>query len=172
MSRALQEWCTLIHEEAVSKGFWSNPCEHTGSIDVERGYKWCVDCGAYYDGTKWFDPMERHNNRPRPEQYALFISEIMEAFEEFRKPGNPDAYVLAGERVTVDPLGLQGYYPKSITDGAMLKPEGELIECVDLMIRLLDDVGHTWGWDTFEAAMEWKFAYNKTRSFRHGGKKA
>lgn len=161
-----------IHEEAVSKGFWSNPCNHSNP-HLGAELKWCPDCGAVDIGSGWQDPKERQNNRPRPEQYALFISEIMEAFEEYRKPGVPEAYVLPPNsgRMEVDVLGMGAIYPRG-ANSELLKPEGELVECADLFIRLCDDIGHHWGAKKFLAAVQWKFAYNKTRGFRHGGKKA
>lgn len=180
MTRSIAEWCDLIHEEAVSKGFWSNPCQHPlaqgmGPQDSSPSVAiWCPDCGTISvdGGDIWTSPKERDNNRPRPEQYLLFISEIAEAFEEYRKPGQPDAYVNHNRDglTPVDIIGMSKHYPQ--WDGKLLKPEGELVECADIMIRLLDDIGHVWGSEVFEAAMEWKFAYNKTRGFRHGGKKA
>lgn len=177
MARSIAEWCELIHEEAVGKGFWSNPCSHTAVMALPDSMGWCPDCGAVRNAQGWLDPIERKNSRPRPEQYLLFISEIAEAFEEYRKPGQPDAYVVMGDdsKMAVSILGMGTDYPVTYEhEGVkqLLKPEGELVECADIMIRLLDDIGHTWGSDAFEAAMEWKFAYNKTRGFRHGGKKA
>ena len=50
-----------------------------------------------------------------------------------------------------------------------IKPEGELIELADAVIRIFDYAGAK-GWD-LEEAIKLKMTYNKTRSHRHGGKK-
>lgn len=48
------------------------------------------------------------------------------------------------------------------------KPEGEAVELADAVIRVLDWFEFN-GWD-FEAIMESKHLYNKSRPHRHGGK--
>ena len=50
------------------------------------------------------------------------------------------------------------------------KPEGVPIELADCIIRILDTCAH-YGID-IEKAIELKMAYNKTRTYRHGGKAA
>ena len=78
------------------------------------------------------------------EVIALCHSELSEALEEHRK-GTPDFYM----------------------DGA--KPEGAVVEMADCIIRILDWAGHH-GID-MEWAMRVKHEYNRTRPYRHGGKK-
>jgi len=80
------------------------------------------------------------------EVHALIHSEISEATEEAR-------------------LGLE---PLRGGDGEM-KPEGELVELADAVIRIADYCGAK-GWD-LEEAIRLKMAYNETRSYRHGGKR-
>lgn len=49
--------------------------------------------------------------------------------------------------------------------------EGHIVEeLADVLIRIFDLCGHT-GWD-LEHAITTKMAFNKTRSYRHGGKLA
>jgi len=79
------------------------------------------------------------------EIHALIHSEIGEATEAWRD----------GENRMI------------IIDG---KPEGEPVELVDAIIRILDYF-RAMGWD-IEEVMEAKMKYNLTRPFRHGGKKA
>lgn len=78
------------------------------------------------------------------EIHMLAVSEIAEATEEART-SNPPFYL----------------------DGA--KPEGEAVELVDAVIRIMDYFGYR-GWD-MEQVIEAKMKYNETRSHRHGGKK-
>ena len=48
------------------------------------------------------------------------------------------------------------------------KPEGELVELADVIIRIADWCAWN-GWD-LESALKAKIEYNKTRPYRHGGK--
>lgn len=48
------------------------------------------------------------------------------------------------------------------------EPSGVLIELADIIIRVADWCGHE-GWD-IEEAIKIKMEWNKTRSYRHGGK--
>lgn len=78
------------------------------------------------------------------ECHMLMVSELAEATEEARK-------------------GTESFYIEKD------KPEGELVELADVVIRVMDYC-ESKGWD-LEGAMRMKHEYNKTRSHRHGGKK-
>lgn len=82
-----------------------------------------------------------------PEIISLIHSEISEVLEEYRK----------GRQATEVYPGNNG------------KPEGIPIELADAIIRILDYCGYA-GID-IEAAILQKHEYNKTRPYRHGGKK-
>lgn len=84
------------------------------------------------------------------ENHMLIVSEIAEATEAVRNPK------------------LDELYPHCYVDISG-KPEGELIELVDAIIRIADYCGSK-GWD-LEQALRLKMDYNKTRSYRHGNKK-
>ena len=73
---------------------------------------------------------------------ALIHTEVAEFTEEFRKPSVQE-------------------------DGG--KPVGPLYEIADIVIRCADYCGHQ-GWD-LEKAIREKMDYNRSRSYRHGGKK-
>lgn len=79
---------------------------------------------------------------------ALIHSEVSEAVEEARKGG------------------LEAYY--AVPD--IKKPEGSVVELADAVIRIMDLCGAL-GLDLESAILE-KHNYNKTRSYRHGGKLA
>lgn len=49
------------------------------------------------------------------------------------------------------------------------KPEGIAVELIDCVIRILDYLAYI-GWDV-EAIVRAKHEYNKTRPYRHGGKR-
>ena len=76
---------------------------------------------------------------------ALCHSELSEALEEYRN-GKPMIYY-----------------------GTDKKPEGVAVEMIDCIIRILDWCGH----ENIDAdkILKIKHEYNKTRPYRHGGKK-
>lgn len=83
-----------------------------------------------------------HNPPPSPlEAYALIISEIAEAIEAART--DKPAYYLDGH-----------------------KPEGQLAELADAVIRIADYCGSK-NWDLTAAITE-KLEYNKSRPYKHG----
>jgi NTP pyrophosphatase (non-canonical NTP hydrolase) len=88
------------------------------------------------------------------EAMALLHSEVSEALEAWRLWGLGDG--TAGSAIT--PGGDQG-----------AKPEGVGSEFADVLIRLLDDCAR-FGID-LDAEYERKLAYNRTRPYRHGGKR-
>jgi NTP pyrophosphatase (non-canonical NTP hydrolase) len=90
---------------------------------------------------------------------ALMHSELSEALEEYRSDADPKAIYYSGG----------GYIAPQPTECAK-KPEGIPIELADVCIRIFDFCG---AYDIdLEKAIEIKMAYNKTRPYRHGGKKA
>ena len=90
----------------------------------------------------WWRPARR-----LPEILMLCVSELAEALEEYRD----------GHDVR------EVYYRKE-------KPEGVPIELADCIIRILDFCAYA-GID-IEEAIRTKVKYNRTRPYRHGGKKA
>ena len=81
------------------------------------------------------------------EQIMLMVTELSEVVEEYRHGKDPsEVYVQAG------------------------KPEGIPVEFADVLIRIADTCGK-YG-IPLEAALQVKLKYNKTRSYRHGNKRA
>jgi NTP pyrophosphatase (non-canonical NTP hydrolase) len=91
-----------------------------------------------------------------PEKLALIHSEVSEALEAYRD----------GDMVTR--LQVTGFNQDSETP--VMKPVGFPIELADVVIRVADLCGHL-GID-LEDAIRVKHEYNRTRAYRHGGKKA
>lgn len=118
-------------------------------LNVEKGW-WHNDQGELVDR----NPLEI---------YALIHSEVSEAVEEARKRSPPVYQESRDGKDKWTPSDQNNLWVEG------LKPEGELIELADVVIRILDFCGHK-GWD-LEAAMKLKFDYNKTRERRHGNKK-
>ena len=90
----------------------------------------------------WWD-----EKRGFPEIIALIHSEVSEALEEYRN----------------------GRLPTEVYTGNGGKPEGIPIELADVIIRIFDYCGYA-GID-IDAAITQKHEFNKTRPYRHGGKK-
>lgn len=82
-----------------------------------------------------------------PEKLALIHGEVSEALECYRDPAEFEDYISASG-----------------------KPEGFGFELADAIIRILDLAGFL-GLDMENLVLE-KHAYNKSRSYRHGGKLA
>lgn len=93
----------------------------------------------------WWDGGER----PVGDQFTNFYGEVAEAWEEYRKYGMDPAYFL--------------YYVEG-------KPEGMAVELADVLIRIFDTCAHYN--IPLEQALVEKMAYNETRPYRHGNKKA
>lgn len=117
--------------------------------------------------------------RSLPEILMLCVSELAEALEEYRS-GAPMVYcgsknpacegLAASERVTYQKINGEEYFtPCVLCNEADKKPEGIAIELADCMICVLDYCGHA-GID-IEQAIRIKHEYNKSRPYRHGGKK-
>jgi len=96
---------------------------------------------------------------------ALCHSELSEALEEYRNCKPIRYYVCDGHICTDDCNTCENDCRHERDD----KPEGLEIELADTIIRILDYCGHV-GID-IEEAIRIKHEYNKTREFRHGGKK-
>lgn len=101
----------------------------------------------------WFEDIEQ---RTFGDDVALLHSEVPEMLEAFHDWGMEDATV--GEPIQTD-------------DGpvAIPKPEGVGSEAADVLIRLLD-VCRRRGIDLV-TEFERKNEYNRTRGYRHGGKR-
>ncbi len=141
LAAGLNELAAAVHKNAVDHGWW----------EEERGL---------------------------PEILMLCVSELAEALEEYRR-GRPMLYypcnaggVCCDERDTPTTCGSRPYNPdnpKARCSAQSKKPEGVAVELADCVIRILDYCGHT-GID-LEEAIRIKHEYNKSRPYRHGGKK-
>ena len=110
---------------------------------IEAAHALSVEKGWWSD-PKTGEPVEAKARIP--EAIALIHSELSEALEEYR------------------------YDRLDVFVTAVGKPEGLPVELADTVIRIFDLCGAL-GID-LEEAMRMKHEYNKTRPYRHGGKKA
>ena len=106
-----------------------------------------------------------------PEIIALCHSELSEALEEYRD-GKPVIYCTH----CIHPdRPFSEHNDRRCTEclirrGCIDKPEGIGVELADCMIRILDYCGRVG--INIEDMIRIKHQYNKTRAYRHGGKKA
>ena len=105
---------------------------------------------------------------------SLITCEVSEAVEEHRN-GKPMIYVNKHTEQS-DADGGYNYIETDVAYFDGLKPEGILVELADVIIRILDyaaslgdDTYKEIGMD-FTQILELKHNYNKTRSYKHGGK--
>ena len=104
--------------------------------------------------------------RSFPEIAALIHSEVSEALEEYRE-GKPLIYGCCG--FNGDYCEHSENCDKRETEGSC-KPEGLAVELCDAVIRIFDYLAYL-GVD-IEAILVAKHEYNKSREYRHGGKRA
>lgn len=101
------------------------------------------------------------------EVVALMHSELSEALEEYRE-GQPLHFVYCDEARRRN--ALMDY--NDHCEGEHHKPEGIMVELADVFIRIADLIGRNELTDEFVKVLKWKLAYNESRPYRHGGKKA
>ena len=94
------------------------------------------------------------------ESMSLLHSEVSEAFEAYRNWHIKDATA-----IVEDSFAAVG---APIAVGTLPKPEGVGSEFADILIRLLSSCDQ-YGID-LQAEYDRKMLYNRTRSYRHGGK--
>lgn len=103
------------------------------------------------------------------EAIMLVVSELSEAVEEVRK-NNPPVYVInhEGKPAAIDTVEVPCFVMVDGDKRTWQKPEGEVMELADAVIRIMDYCAHK-QYD-LGAAIEVKALYNETRPYRHGGK--
>jgi len=105
------------------------------------------------------------------EKMALWHSEVTEAIEEVRnghKPGQVYYSYKAGDREIATNTPSREVMKAGKSTQVLNKPEGVAAEGADVLIRVLDDATR-YGFPLVQLLLE-KMLYNKTRSYRHGGK--
>lgn len=100
------------------------------------------------------------------EVLALCHSELSEALEEYRD-GKPMLYCEGGYAMNEKCRSGKKCSPECFRGN--IKPEGVAVEMADCMIRILDWCGRE-GID-IDAIMKLKMEYNRTRAYKHGGKR-
>ncbi len=118
--------------------------------------------------------------------HMLMVTEIAEASEAVRnhlppvyfeaklQPGMPDyapGKVVRFVPLALDDAGIRHAYANGLEAGfapADLKPEGQLVELADTVIRIGDWLGRYQA--SLSTLVELKMDYNATRGHKHGGK--
>lgn len=117
----------------------------------------------------WWEDSPHHTPPSFPEVIALCHSELSEALEAYRSGEDPQVinytFEGCGELAKDACAGCFGGNPKC----GIAKPDGVPVELADCIIRILDYCAFA-GID-IEGAVARKHEHNKTRSYRHGGKR-
>lgn len=135
--------CDIAIDITDSEGFfsWATPDEIKASRDRDRVTLNALAREIHANAVE-------HGFWEEPPKFgeiiALCHSELSEALEAYRD-GQPEVWIDKG------------------------KPEGTAVEMADCLIRILDYFGHI-GVDV-EQIVSLKQNYNKTRPYKHGGKK-
>lgn len=121
-----------------------------------------ADVRAVNEANGWHD-----TERTFGDTIALLHSEVSEAFEAYRDWGLADVTITEHEKRCFS-AGAHAEGKCPWLNGPM-KPEGVGSEFADILIRLLDSAERH-GID-LEAEYQRKLAHNRTRGYRHGGKR-
>lgn len=179
----------------ICEGHNGEPCDGDPSVGIFPCPFYGYDRGCLLEGEEYktapfgFNRLakEVHENavahgwweeeRGLPEVLMLCVSELAEALEEYRN-GRPTLYYprnaggVCCEEDGSAHCGSRPYNPnnpEAPCSAQSKKPEGVAVELADCVIRILDYCGHA-GID-LEEAIRIKHEYNKSRPYRHGGKK-
>jgi NTP pyrophosphatase (non-canonical NTP hydrolase) len=141
MSITIEEMQKRVHKLAKEKGWW--PIRNIPFTDTP------VDIDR-----------EEVNI---PEKLMLMVSELGEALEHYRGPDGITTWFVDRND------GIKKLYKDFAAVDIANKPDGFWIELADCIIRILDLAG-AYNINMEELIKE-KHEYNKTRPFKHGGKK-
>ncbi len=164
----IAEFQKQVHEAAKNLGWWDSNNQKVVNVIIDG----IQGMGMNHKVNLIVEELEAQGlitKRSPLDAHMLMVSELAEATEEVRKK-TPPHYVVDSHSGSIIPVEHNGpmFTNESVNSPIQMKPEGELVELADTVIRILDYCGAK-GYDLEKAIMT-KFQYNQTRSHRHGGK--
>jgi NTP pyrophosphatase (non-canonical NTP hydrolase) len=158
-----------VHQNAVEHGWWDNKFSDAEITTIESALKKFLDNTK--ESSKFIQKVIQKANEQRHigSLLMLMVSELSEVLEEYRNGHKPTETYYSCEKDWDCGLYEPGGENKECFGCPKHKPEGIPIELADCIIRILDYCGAEK--IDMDEAIRIKKEYNKTRPFRHGGKK-
>ncbi len=146
----INKYIEEAHQNAINQGWWDNPKSFGETIALIH--------------SELSEALEEHRNHRKPTE-TYYSGKATQKLQDGTITNEIIAYygTPEGRCILPDNLG----FDKDVIETK--KPEGIPSELADVVIRVFDMCGY-YGID-LEAAIKEKMAYNKTRPFKHGGKK-
>lgn len=157
--RTVNEIAQEVYENAASHGWWSKPRFFDGVVALihseasEALEEWRE--GHKEDERYYTIPAYRPAIEALPAEYRMAAKSL----EEHHKGSDP-----------VNVNEIDDDTQQTLVEAGFLKPEGIPAELADIVIRVMD-CAVRYGIDLGQE-IELKHAYNKTRPYRHGGKRS
>lgn len=156
---SVNEIAQEVYENAATHGWWENGRQFDGVLALIH--------------SEASEALEEWRNGRREDERYYTIPSYRPAIEALPAEYRTAAKSMEEHHKGSDPVNvneLDDPTQQALVEAGFLKPEGIPAELADIVIRVMD-CAVRYGID-LGAEIELKHAYNKTRPFRHGGKRS